>query len=58
MPLRKTSKGMSLLKIEIIDQDGSQIEAAFFGPAGDKFDKVITLGKVYKFSNGTCKACN
>lgn len=56
--LRVTAKGKSLMKIELLDQDGSQIEAAFFGAAADMFDKVITQGKVYKFSNGSVKACN
>jgi hypothetical protein len=57
-PLRTTAKGKSLLKIELLDSDGSQIEAAFFGSAADMFDKVIVQGKVYRFSNGQCKTCN
>lgn len=56
--LRVTAKGKSMMKIELLDQDGSQIEAAFFGTAADMFDKRITQGKVYKFSNGSVKACN
>jgi HKD family nuclease len=56
--LRMTTTGKYLLKIELLDGEGSQIEAAFFGGAAEKFDKIIAQGKVYKFSNGQCKTVN
>ena len=39
--LKPTSKGGHILKTELIDKLGTQIEAVFFNDAATHFDKVI-----------------
>ena len=55
---RLTNKGGSILKITIIDIYGTKIEGAFFDEAADHFDRKLSEGKVYTFSNGTVKLAN
>jgi DNA polymerase III alpha subunit len=50
--LRPTKTGGHLLKVELIDKDGSEIEAVFFNDAATHFDKEIQENKVYLFSGG------
>lgn len=58
IPLRTTARGTSLLKIELLDAFGTQIEGTFFGDAADRFDPILIQEKVYFFSNGQVKASN
>ena len=42
-----------LMNVEIIDKDGTQIQATFFGEeAAKRFGPMIKENKVYFFSNG------
>ena len=43
------------MKLELIDQYGTVIEANFFNEAADLFDARLEEGKVYDFMNGTVK---
>ncbi len=38
---RVTPKAGSLLKIILVDMDGTQIEATFWKDSADQFDKII-----------------
>ena len=53
-----TKKGGKMMKIELVDQLGTQIEATFFGEAADKFEHVLKKDGVYLFSNGQVKMAN
>ena len=56
--LRTTQKGGQLLKIELVDQHGTQIEGTFFNDAAKKFDPILQKNKVYVFSTGQIKMAN
>ena len=45
-----------VLTIDLIDKDGSEIQAAFFNDAAEKFD--ILEGKTYLMSGGKLKIAN
>ena len=53
-----TKKGGKMMKIELVDQYGTQIEGTFFGEAADKFEHVLKKDGVYLFSNGQVKMAN
>ena len=53
-----TRNGGSLLKIELVDMYGTQIEGTFFNEAADQFDLQIEENMVYLFSNGVVKMAN
>ena len=53
-----TQRGGSLLKIELVDMYGTQLEGTFFNEAADIFDPKIHENKVYLFSNGCVKMAN
>ena len=53
-----TRKGGSIMKIELVDMYGSQIEGTFFNEAADMFENKLEEDKVYLFSNGTIKIAN
>ena len=55
---RQTRNGGSLLKIELVDMYGTQIEGTFFNEAADMFEPQIYENKVYLFSNGVVKMAN
>ena len=55
---RMTRKGGSIMKIELVDMYGSQIEGTFFNEAADMFENKLEEDKVYLFSNGTIKIAN
>lgn len=55
---RQTRNGGSLLKIELVDMYGTQIEGTFFNEAADMFEPKILENKVYLFSNGVVKMAN
>lgn len=46
------------MNIELMDKEGSQIQATFFNDAADKFDKIIQENRVYLFSGGSIKIAN
>jgi replication factor A1 len=46
------------LNIELIDNQGTQIQATFFNDQADKYDELLQENKVYTFSNGTVKMAN
>ncbi len=47
------------MNIELIDKDGTQIQATFFGPeAASKFGPLIKENKVFLFANGSVKLAN
>merc|ERR1719359_450186 len=43
---------------ELLDAEGGEIRASFFGSAVDKFFGVLEVGKVYCLSKGTVKVAN
>jgi replication factor A1 len=55
---RQTKSGGSLLKIELVDMYGTQIEGTFFNEAADNFEPKVKENKVYLFSNGVVKMAN
>ena len=55
---RTTKKGGKMMKIELVDQYGAQIEATFFDEAAIKFESVLKKDSVYLFSNGQVKMAN
>ena len=55
---KNASKSGTLLNIELIDGQGSQIQATFFNEMADKYDMELQENRVYLFSNGTVKMAN
>lgn len=53
-----TKKGGKMMKIELVDQYGTQIEGTFFNEAADKFEHILKKDSVYLFSNGQVKMAN
>ncbi|KAI3897705.1 hypothetical protein MKX03_005537, partial [Papaver bracteatum] len=47
-----------VFNVELIDQDGTQIQATMFSQAANKFYNKFELGKVYYISKGTLKVAN
>eukprot|EP00929_Paragymnodinium_shiwhaense_P013069 TRINITY_DN120926_c0_g1_i1.p1 TRINITY_DN120926_c0_g1~~TRINITY_DN120926_c0_g1_i1.p1 ORF type:complete len:742 (-),score=160.11 TRINITY_DN120926_c0_g1_i1:128-2353(-) len=47
-----------LFKVELVDKDGAEINATFFGRAVDKYFEMIRPMQVYTFSRGQVKAAN
>jgi replication factor A1 len=56
--LRTTQKGGQLLKIELVDSYGSQIEGTFFNDSAKKYHPLLEKNKIYLFSNGMIKMAN
>lgn len=40
------------MNIDLIDKEGTQIQATFFGEAANKFDHLLRENHIYLFSNG------
>jgi len=60
-PLRtwNNSKGTGkLLNIDLVDREGTGIQATFFNDAADKFNNMIEQGQCYLFANGFVKMAN
>ena len=55
---KPTRSGGSLMKLELVDMYGTQIEGTFFNQAADVFDNKVFEDKVYLFSNGVVKMAN
>lgn len=47
-----------LMNIDIIDKEGTQIQATFFNEAANKFHPILQENHVYLFSNGQVKLAN
>eukprot|EP00347_Sterkiella_histriomuscorum_P012018 403370207 len=47
-----------LLNADLIDHEGTQIQATFFGEAAHKYDQMLHENHVYLFSNGQVKIAN
>ncbi|KAI8026532.1 Replication protein A 70 kDa DNA-binding subunit B [Camellia lanceoleosa] len=47
-----------VFNVELIDEDGTQIQATMFNEAAKKFFDKFQLGKVYYISKGTLKVAN
>ena len=56
--LKTTRNGGFLLKIELVDQYGTQIEGTFFNDSAKMFAEILEQEKVYLFSNGNVKMAN
>ena len=56
--LRTTQKGGQLLKIELVDSYGTQIEGTFFNDSAKKYSPLLEKNKIYLFSNGMIKMAN
>lgn len=56
--MRQTQKGGQLLKLELVDSLGTQIEATFFNDSAKQFNDLISENGVYLFSNGSVKLAN
>jgi uncharacterized hydantoinase/oxoprolinase family protein len=55
---RATKKGGSIMKIELVDMYGTQIEGTFFNESADFFEPKFHENRVYLFSNGIVKMAN
>jgi len=55
---KTTRKGGKMMKIELVDSYGTQIEGTFFDEAAIKFESVLKKDGVYLFSNGSVKMAN
>ncbi|KAL4439681.1 hypothetical protein ABPG75_002682 [Micractinium tetrahymenae] len=53
-PKRAFSKGF-LLNVELVDEQGTSIEATFWRDAADRADELLEEGKVYIFGRGNVK---
>jgi replication factor A1 len=47
-----------LLNIDLMDKEGTMIQATFFNDAALKFDEILKPNQVYLFSNGQIKMAN
>ena len=47
-----------ILTIDLVDRDGTEIQAAFFNDAASKFDSILQQGQVYLMSRGRIKMAN
>lgn len=47
-----------MFKVEMTDEDGTQIQATMFNEAAKKFFDKFELGKVYYISKGTLRVAN
>ena len=56
--MKNTRAGGHLLKIEIVDSFGTQIEGTFFNDAAHHFNELLQKDKVYLFSGGNVKMAN
>jgi hypothetical protein len=56
--MRVTARGKAMLKIILLDKDGSEIEGTFFGAAAEQFNSLLKEGRVYRFSNGKVNQAN
>lgn len=56
--LRTTKNGGKLLKLELVDNYGTAIEATMFNDSAKHFDPMVEENKVYLFSNGYVKLAN
>ena len=56
--IKTTRNGGHLLKIELVDQYGTQIEGTFFNDSAKMFAEILEENKVYLFSNGNVKMAN
>ena len=56
--MKRTKKGGWLIKIELVDKFGTQIEGTFFNDSAEKFEPILKENTVYLFSNGVVKMAN
>lgn len=55
----KNAKGNgNLLNVELMDKDGTLIQATFFNDAAEKFSKELTENKIYLMANGRVSLAN
>lgn len=55
----KNAKGEGhILSIDILDYEGTMIQATFFNQQAQKFNESLQEDKVYQFANGTIKLAN
>jgi replication factor A1 len=55
----KNDKGVGkIMKLELIDREGTMIEATMFNEVVDKWMNKTEENKVYIFANGTVKMAN
>lgn len=47
-----------ILNIDLLDRQGTGIQATFFNDAAEKYNELIEHGKLYLFSNGYVKMAN
>ena len=55
----KNNRGQgTLLNVELIDSQGTQIQATFFNDQADSYENKLVENKVYLFANGQVKMAN
>mmetsp|Transcript_56089 Transcript_56089/g.156256 ORF Transcript_56089/g.156256 Transcript_56089/m.156256 type:complete len:758 (+) Transcript_56089:88-2361(+) len=47
-----------LFKVDLVDKDGGEVTATFFGRSVDKYFEMVKAGQVYYFSRGSVKVAN
>jgi replication factor A1 len=55
---RNTGQAQSVFSVEIVDQEGTSIEATFWRDGADRFYEKLEEGKAYSFSRGSVKPAN
>lgn len=55
---KNTGQSQSVFSVELVDQEGTAIEATFWRDAADRFYDSIEEGKAFAFSRGTVKPAN
>lgn len=55
---KATRSGGFLMKIELVDVYGTQIEGTFFNKAAEFFEHILKEDRVYLFSSGIVKMAN
>lgn len=56
--LPRNGSELIILNIDLMDKEGSQIQATFFNEAAERFNGMISEDHVYLFSGGVLKVAN
>eukprot|EP01025_Chloroclados_australasicus_P032982 TRINITY_DN3350_c0_g1_i2.p3 TRINITY_DN3350_c0_g1~~TRINITY_DN3350_c0_g1_i2.p3 ORF type:complete len:124 (-),score=18.60 TRINITY_DN3350_c0_g1_i2:83-454(-) len=60
-PMREINSNNEVFKVfsvELVDQEGSKMEATFWREQAEKYDKILEVGQVYMFSKFKVKLAN
>ena len=46
------------MSVDLMDTDGTLIQASFFNEAAKKYDNILEQNRIYTWSNGSIKLAN